>query len=94
MEVESWEIHLVANNKKRKAIATANSILSTVVKKGFETVFSINRFVGQGYTVTLGKDGNELGQTVVAAPYFVPKAHGSKPPIYNIAYYSKALLIA
>lgn len=73
-KVESWEIHSVANNEKREVTAAADGMLGVVVKKGSETVFSLNRFVGQGYAVALGKDGNELGQTVIAAPYFVPKA--------------------
>lgn len=75
-EIESWEIHSVANNEKREAAAAADSMLGAVVKKGSETVFSINRSVGQGYAVALGMNRNELGQTVVVAPYFVPKAHG------------------
>ena len=37
-EAESWEIHSVANNEKREATAAADSMLGTVVKKGFETV--------------------------------------------------------
>lgn len=37
-EVESWEIHSVANNEKREATAAVDSMLGTVVKKGFETV--------------------------------------------------------
>ena len=39
-------------------------------------MFSINRFVGQGYAIVPGKDGNRLGQAVVVAPVFVLKAHG------------------
>jgi hypothetical protein len=75
-EVESWEIKSVTNIEKRGAGAAGDSVLGTVAKKGFETVFSVNRFVGRGYAVALGKDGNELGQTVVMAPYFLPKAYG------------------
>lgn len=33
-EVESWEIHSVANNEKREATAAVDSMLGTVVKKG------------------------------------------------------------
>ena len=71
--VESWEIRLVANNEKREATAAVDSMLGTVVKMSLR-LFSINRFVGQGYAVALGKDGNGLGQTVVVAPLLVPKA--------------------
>lgn len=37
-EVESWEIHSVANNKKREAVGAVDSMLGMVVKKGCETV--------------------------------------------------------
>jgi len=57
-EVESWEIHSVANNEKREATAAADSMLGTVVKKGFETVLD-QPVRGQGYAVAL-VDRNEL----------------------------------
>jgi hypothetical protein len=72
--VESWEIHSVANNEKREATAAVDSMLGTVVKMSMRLI-SINRLVGQGYAVALGKDGNGLGQTVVVAP-LCAKGHG------------------
>lgn len=56
-------------------MGAVDSMLGTVVEKGFETVLD-QPVRGGGYAVALGKDGNGLGRTVVVAPLVVPKAHG------------------